>query len=136
MTKLHEIPKENPFKVPEGYFDEVNKKIISATSGSSRKTHHVPLRTYLLAAASVALFILLSYAATRLLTPRRDMLLESETVMEDYLSPYIYELDIYSLEENAASIAVPEQETETNKSEIIDYLILNNIQINEIYEFL
>jgi len=28
MNKLNEIPEKNPFKVPDNYFEEVNRKII------------------------------------------------------------------------------------------------------------
>ena len=33
MKKLNDIDKKNPFKVPDNYFEDVNRKIISATSG-------------------------------------------------------------------------------------------------------
>ena len=36
MQKLNEIPDKNPFKVPENYFEEVNRKIISATTGDNQ----------------------------------------------------------------------------------------------------
>ena len=32
MNKLNDIAGKNPFKVPENYFEEVNKRIISANS--------------------------------------------------------------------------------------------------------
>ena len=37
MKKLNEIPDKNPFKVPENYFEEVNRKIISDTSGYNQE---------------------------------------------------------------------------------------------------
>jgi hypothetical protein len=36
MKKPVKIKDRNPFRVPEGYFEEVNRKIISATSGTSK----------------------------------------------------------------------------------------------------
>jgi hypothetical protein len=135
MTKFDKIAKENPFRVPEGYFEEVTGKIISQTSGKSKQSNRFRIRPILLAAASVTLFILLGYTASRLLIPHRGLKTESSVLKEDYLVPYLDELDLYTLEENA-SLAVPEEKIEPEKSEIIDYLILNNIQINEIYEFL
>ena len=53
---------------------------------------------------------------------------------DDYFSPYLNDLDIYSLEENAASLAIPEQGPDVSKAEIIEYLVLENIEISEIYE--
>ena len=37
MKKLNEIPGKNPFKVPENYFEEVNRKILSVTSGNDHE---------------------------------------------------------------------------------------------------
>ena len=75
MKKLNDIPDKNPFKVPDNYFEEVNRKIISATSGSDQESKKVSIysrfRTSLLIAASVAGFIMLSYTAIKLLTPDR-----------------------------------------------------------------
>ncbi len=34
MKPTENIPGKNPFKVPENYFEEVNRKIISATAGT------------------------------------------------------------------------------------------------------
>ena len=73
MQKLNDIPDKNPFKVPDNYFEEVNRKIISATSGIEQEVKAVStynrFRTYLLIAASVAGFILISYTAVKLFTP-------------------------------------------------------------------
>jgi hypothetical protein len=44
------------------------------------------------------------------------------------------DIDIQSLEENAASLVLPEEAPEVNKTDIIDYLLLENIEINDIYE--
>jgi hypothetical protein len=91
------------------------------------------LRPYLLAAASVTGFVLLSYTAIRLVNSRNNS--HTAGIMtEDYYSPVFNDLDIYSIEENAASVAIPEQGPDVSKSEIIDYLVLDNIEINEIYE--
>jgi hypothetical protein len=37
MKKLNETPGKNPFKVPENYFEEVNRKILSETAGHIMK---------------------------------------------------------------------------------------------------
>jgi hypothetical protein len=128
---------KNPFKVPEGYFEEVNKKIISVTSGESftksKSGFYHRIRPYLLVAASVAVFIMLGYTASRLMTPHRTVRNESGLFREVLDSQYLNDLDIYSIE-NAVSVAVPEQGPDVSKAEIIDYLLLENIEINEIFE--
>ena len=137
MNKIENRPDKNPFKVPEGYFDEVNNRIIGATSGKipdeKRSIIHHHFRPLLLAAASIAGFVILSYTAIMLINSRR--ISHTAGIMtEDYFSPAFNDLDIYSIEENAASVAVPEQGPDVSKSEIIDYLVLDNVEINEIYE--
>jgi len=138
MKKLDNIPDRNPFRVPDGYFEDVNRKMIISATGNrhrdSRRGLFYRLRPYLLAAASVTGFVLLSYTAIRLLTTHRINHPESEAAIEDYFSPYINDLDIYSLEENAASQVIPEQRPDVSKAEIVEYLVLENIEISEIYE--
>ena len=70
MNKLNDIPDKNPFKVPDNYFEDVNRKIISAISGEDmviRKVSiHHGFRTSLMIAASFAGFILIGYTALKL----------------------------------------------------------------------
>jgi hypothetical protein len=136
MKKINNIPDKIPFKVPEGYFDEVNNRIIRATSGKiqdeKKSLIYHRIRPFLLAAASVAGFVLLSYTAVRLVNSRNRSHMADMTV--NYSSPVFNDLDIYSIEENSDSVAVPEQGPDVSKSEIIDYLVFDNIDINEIYE--
>jgi hypothetical protein len=140
MKKMNKIPEKNPFRVPEGYFEELNRKLISVTLDKSpakrRFLFSSRIRPFLLAAASVAGFILLSYAAIRVFIPDRFSHQVTEVVPDDYYLPYINDLDIYSLEENASSVTMPEQGPDVSKAEIIEYLILENIEISEIYEHL
>jgi hypothetical protein len=138
MQKQNEIPDKNPFKVPENYFEEVNRKIISVTSGLNQEVKKVGLynrfRPYLLIAASVTGFILLSYTAVKLLTPDRINSQVSEIMYEMYPESYLNDIDILTLEENAASLVLFEKGPEVNSTDIIDYLLLENIEINDIYE--
>jgi len=138
MQKLNKIPHKNSFRVPENYLEEVNRKIISATSGYGHKVKKIGLynrfRSYFLIAASVTGFILLSYAAVKLLTTERINSQVSEVMYEEYAESYINDIDLLSLEENAASLVLSEEGPEVNKKDIIDYLLLENIEINDIYE--
>jgi len=138
MQKLNDIPDKNPFKVPDNYFDEVNKKIISVTSGFDQEVKVVStynrFRTYLLIAASVAGFILISYTAITLLTPDKIDSQVSEVIYDVNSDSYINDIDISSLEENASSLVLSEEGPDVSKTDIIDYLLLENIEINDIYE--
>jgi hypothetical protein len=139
MKKLNDIPAENPFKVPDDYFEEVNRKIISTTTGRDYDVKKIRLydriRPYLLIAASVAGFILISYAGMKLLTPYKTKNSQiSEVLKDENPDSYMNDIDIYSLEENASSLNLSEEGPEVSKTDIIEYLLLDNVEIIDIYE--
>jgi hypothetical protein len=138
IKKQDKTEKKNPFRVPDGYFEEVNRNIISSTSGTNQSKRRsgliFKLRPYLMAAASVAGFIVLSYTAIKVIAPHRINQRESEVIPEEYFFPYLNDLDIYSIEENAASLSVSEHVPDVSKAEIIEYLVFENIEISDIYE--
>lgn len=138
MNILSDIPDKNPFKVPENYFEDVNQKIISATSGNDgeirKVSPHNRFRTYFLIAASFAGFMLIGYTALRLIRPDKKDVQVSEMLYEINPDSYINDIDIMSLEEDASLLINSVDVSGVNKKDIIDYLILDNIEINEIYE--
>jgi hypothetical protein len=140
MTKIKNIPDNNPYKVPDNYFDEVNQRIILATAGDARQVVKTGIlnrfRPYIVAAASVTGFIILSFVAARYLRTERNVPGSEEVYTETFTEPFINDIDIFILEENAANIRLPDDLSGINKSEIIDYLILENIEIDDIYKIL
>ena len=140
MKKSDKIQKENPFKVPDNYFEDVTRKIFSATSGNNLKARKFQFynrfRTQIAIAASFAGIILLSYTAVKLLTPGKSINQMSEVINNENLDLYIEDIDLLTLEENMASIALPEEASEINNSDIINYLLSENIEIYDIYEII
>ncbi len=138
--ELNDKPDKNPFKVPDNYFEEVNRKIISVTSGFEQEVKVIStyyrFRTYLLIAASVAVFILISFAAIKLLTPGKSNSQVSEVLYDVNPDSCLNEIDISTLEEKASTVVLSEEGPEVSKKDIIDYLMLENIEINDIYEHL
>jgi hypothetical protein len=138
MNKLNEIPDKNPFKVPENYFKEVNKKIISATSGYENEVRKIGFynrfKPYFLVAASVTGFVILSYVAVTILSPGKKPMQVSEVINEENPELYLNDIDIFTLEENVASMVLSQQESEVSKADIVDYLLQDNIEISDIYE--
>ena len=137
MKKLNEIKGRNPFKVPENYFEEVNRKILSDIS---RVDHEViktgfnnRFRTYLAIAATVAGLVFLTYAGVKLFTPEKISPRVSELMIEENTDSYLYDIDLLTLEENAASLDISEEGSGVNNNDIIDYLLLENIDITDIY---
>lgn len=138
MQKLDEIPDKNPFKVPENYFEEANRRIISATSGYKNEVREAGLysrfRPYFLIAASVTGFILISYSALKLVTHDKVSTQVSEAIYEVNPDSYINDIDILTIEEDASSLILYEEESDVTKADIIEYLLSENIEINDIYE--
>lgn len=140
MKRVSKIPEGNPFKVPENYFETVTSKIISATSGTTtggkKKVLDLRIRTFLAVAASVAILCLLSYTGLLLFSPRNSYLSFSEISVETYSESIIYDLDINTLEQDPGLSGIPEDKEQIEKTDIIDYLLLEEIDIFEIQELI
>ena len=138
MSKPGDIPGDNPFKVPENYFEEVNRKILSATTGYISKPAKVTIltryRPYFAIAASVAGFIIISFIAVNLLTADRNNVQVAEIPFSENIELYINDIDLITIEENAASSGISEVSSGMGSDEIIDYLLKENIEISDIYE--
>lgn len=137
MKKINNIPDKNPFRVPDNYFEEINNKIISSLPEYEREVKKPvkirSLRTYLMIAASVAGFIILSYTSLRLFSSNKDSIKAAALFQGEFQDPLMTEFDIYSLEENAADMILAEDGPDVNKKDIIEYLLLENIEISDIY---
>jgi hypothetical protein len=138
MKELNKISEKNPFKVPENYFEEANRKIISSTSGhyteQIKKGSYRKLRPYLAVAASVAVLVLLSYTAIYIFSPAKTNSGLPEITLNEFSDNYLSYVDILTLEENAGTIEPDVSHLNINSRDIIDYLVLENIDINDIYE--
>jgi hypothetical protein len=140
MKDLKEITGKNPFRVPENYFDEVNRKILASTSEAA--TQPKPRRIYrrmrplLAAAASVAVVVLLGYGAMKIFMPAGKTGVIPEISLQEFSDTYLNDIDITTLEEGAVQLAAYEEIPDVSNSEIVEYLMLENIDLNEIYEIL
>ena len=138
MKNIENIPGKNPFKVPENYFEEVNRRIISATAGEDEKpvrhSLYRRMRPYILAAAAFTGFVIISYFTARVfITGEKD----SETALAETISvSYFNDIDIYSIEESALELELSDGLSGIKKSEIIDYLMLEDIKTEDIIEIL
>jgi hypothetical protein len=140
MKTIEDIKNNNPFKVPDDYFDEVNRRIISATAEGPvevRKKGLIRRLTPALAiAASAAVFIILSYSAIKVFSHSDQTRLISRVSTEELSATYLNDIDILALEENADPLEMYDNEPVATETEIIDFLLLENIDLNEIYEIL
>jgi hypothetical protein len=116
------------------------RKIISVTSGSDKEVRKISIysrfRTSLLIAASVTGLIIISYTTIKLLTHDKRNLQVSEILNEIDPDSYINEIDISSLEEDASSLVLSDEGPDVSKKDIIEYLLQENVELNDIYEHL
>jgi hypothetical protein len=138
MKELKDISKENPFKVPENYFDEVNRKIISATAGyeaeENKKATIRRINPFLAVAASVAVLVL--FSVTALLFFKGDNSKETmpEITLSEFVDNYLPDIDVLTLENSVAEKGDFLEKSGLSKSDLVDYLVIENIEISEIYE--
>lgn len=143
MGKSKEIEDMNPFKVPENYFEDVSRIIIIATTGLQEsgiakdgRTLIVWLRPVLVVAASIALFILIGYTAIKIFTPTAKDYDLPEISLQEFSDSYFYDIDNLFLEENADIPLFYNEIDDISDDDLIEYLLLDNIELDEIYELL
>jgi hypothetical protein len=138
MKEFKEITEMSPFKIPDRYFEEVNRKIIDSTCGYNfkikEKSLYRKLRPFLAVAASVAILTLLSYTVIHLISSNKNKPLVPEITLNEFTYNYLYDIDIMTLEERAVYIDPDLTRIDINSKEIIDYLIFENIEINDLQE--
>ncbi len=145
MNTDEEIKKSNPFKVPDGYFESLTERTMSAIKQDQKKEAHeqvsprrLGLKFYLALAAAVAVFALLTTVTVRLVTGGRDNRQQSED-KGLYADLAVEEIDTYMIESEWNDTDVPglrEVEKAISTDAIIDYLMTENIDLIDIYELL
>ena len=145
MKPGEEIKKSNPFKVPDGYFESLTERTMSAIKTDQEKATHenipvrrLDIRSILAMAASVAAFALITTVTVRLVTGGRDRQQQGEEAGL-YADLAVEEIDTYMIESewNDAEIPdLPEAEEAISTDAIIDYLMTETIDLNDIYELL
>jgi hypothetical protein len=146
MKLNEEIKKNNPFKVPDGYFESLTEKTMSAikaSEGDEEKREEKPvrrlnLRPYLALAAAIVGFAVITTVMIRLVTDGKGQIKQGES-SEFYTDLAVESIDTYLIENelsltetydlNASSDTIPSEA-------IIDYLTMENIDLNDIYELL
>ncbi len=126
----------NPFRVPENYFDEVNRKILAAVA-EAPKTRHLSLfqklRPVLAAAAAITILLTIGYLTVKLTDKKEEITGVSELLTVDP-ELLIDEIDIMTLENNSDIQSTFDDGSGLSNDEIIDYLLSDDIDIAVIYE--
>jgi len=140
MKDLKEIAGKSPFVVPENYFEEINSRIIASTEGIEQVTPakglYLRMKPYLAVAASVAVLVLLSFTALKIFSPSENRGVIPTVSLQEFSDTYINDIDALTLEEELPAIASWDRLPDVSNAEIIDYLILENVDLDDIYEIL
>jgi len=138
MKEFNQNTDKNPFSVPENYFDEVNRKILARTlenKGIRPSGILSRLRPFIAAAAVITGLIILSYAGMKIFAPAGNKM-QAEILLTDSTDLYINDIDLSNLEQSAALFGIEAASTDVSSNDIIEYLLLENIDVREIYEHL
>ena len=145
MKPGEEIKKSNPFKVPDGYFESLTERTMSAIkpdqekkANESKPVRRLDIRSLLAMAAAVAAFALVTTVTVRLVTGGRD---KHQQAGENglYADLAVEEIDTYMIESEWNEPELPdtrEAERAISTDAIIDYLMTETIDLNDIYELL
>lgn len=137
MKELNQISQKSPFRVPDNYFEEVKRKIITSTADNTlpkEKGIYRKLRPYLAAAATVAVLTLISITVIHIIGPGKSKPLVPEITLNEFSDHYLNDIDLLTLEEKAGNIEPDLARININSKDIIDYLMLENVEIIDIYE--
>jgi hypothetical protein len=138
MEEKSKISKENPFRVPENYFEGLTDRIVGASvqPKPQKGSNHVirVLKPFLLAAASVAVLTAVGLTVLHYSTKKSSRDIGTEAFAANISARDLSEIDITTLEDSVAvgddAIALPD----VSRNEIIDYLAAEEISILDIYE--
>jgi hypothetical protein len=138
MKELKDISKQNPYKVPENYFEEVNRKILLATSGSEAEKRKDSLvrrmNPWLSIAASVAVLFVMGLSAVLIFKGNSHNQTAPQITLNEFTDIFGNDIDILTLEEKVAGNEQFLELSELTKKDIVDYLVFENIDILDIYE--
>lgn len=136
METSGKIPGRYPFKVPENYFDEVNRKILAATSDKEavKVSMFSRIKPFLAAAAAIAVLVTAGYFSTRLLSPAENKNGIPSLTLQENAELFLNEIDINTLENDTTLTGMLTESPDLSSNEIINYLINEDIDLSEIYE--
>ena len=141
MEKESKIKNRNPYKVPDGYFDQLTENILEkAGSGSETKESRGKIvrlvRPALMLAAAMTGLVIITWVGLKLILPDNTLNINTEYAeISDY---HLNEIDEMSIIELLLEEESTDDETYTDAeeedSDIIEYLLDNNIDYSTILE--
>lgn len=127
MKKLEDIPKNNPFSVPDGYFDKLPGVIQARIEGTAKK-QSVPYFRYALQYAMPVIVLII--VAVVYLTPKNENYNDIlSSVSTEQLAAYLEDSDL-TTDDILESNGLDEESADAIEEEVY----FNNIDFNDIDE--
>ena len=122
MKKLNDIPKENPFLVPDNYFEQLEQDVMAQVQQIQKATYHRKIYTRIIAVAAMA--ALLIAINVWIFVPNNKgqdaTLAQEKTTNSSVMLASGNELDVLSTGE-----AMPAVDFEASDFDNVDYQILD-----------
>ncbi|HUS85606.1 MAG TPA: hypothetical protein VMW76_00070 [Bacteroidales bacterium] len=136
MNKNINIEKNNPFRVPENYFDEFPGKVarrVSDTDGKKRARLYSLAKPHLMLAAAMIGFVIISYTGLKLILPDRETDFPDINLTE-YAELLLYEIDDFFIINELTTVENYRFAESLDDEEIIEYLENEDIEYLTIIE--
>ncbi len=149
MKLNDKIKNSNPYKVPDGYFDRLTERTMSAirenqeqgepVGSEGKQARRITLRPFFALAAAIIGVAIIATVMIRLVSTSR-LSERYDTGYSLFADLATEELDTYMLEYELSQSEPLEmsqsQDVEISSEAIIDYLMMEDIDLNDIYELL
>lgn len=127
---LDSLKNENPFKVPENYFESLTERVmvnVEASANTSNTTKIIRfIKPVLALAASFAIIFMLVYIPVRTLHPQASD--SSEITEEQGILDYIY------LNDHAVYTALADEQPDEYSEELIETVLLASVSDMELLD--
>ncbi len=139
--KLSEIKKQNPFTVPDGYFNDFSSRLqdkLGKQKDSKKRSLYYSLKPYIYSVASAAAILIAALVYYNISENKHSetVLLSSEIALafEDniYDLEETYLIENYTVQQEAEEMIYDYESDPTYKDEIIQYLLDEDVEIESI----
>ena len=140
-TKLSEKKNENPFLVPDGYFESFSSRFQDRLAEERKKEErslYLVLKPYIYTVSSVAAILILTFIFYKTFVDKGNTTVLSNSEIASIFEEDVYDLegtylsDNYSDEIEADDLMFLDEDDPSYEDEIIQYLLDENVEIESI----